>query len=211
MCTLGCLAFSSALAAPEQWAEEITQLTATDTPESPAKNGVVFVGSSSIRLWETLAQDFPHVTTINRGFGGSEMNDSVFYFEKIVAPYRPRVVVLYAGENDLSSGKAPGKLAAEFTELQAKVRAQLPAARLLFISIKPSPSRAAHHEAFKNANTLIAAQCARDPLSTFVDVASSMYTPDGSPNEALFVADRLHLNAEGYALWTRILSPLLSP
>ena len=209
VCALGCLTFGVAFAAPEHWADEIAQLTAADTPGHPAKGGVVFVGSSSIKLWKTLAQDFPNVPTLNRGFGGSELADSVFYFEKIVAPYQPRTVVLYAGENDLTSGKAPEKLAAEFVEFQTKVRTQLPKTRLIFISIKPSPSRALHHAAFKKANALIAAQCARDPLSTFVDVASSMYTPDGSPNEALFGADRLHMNAEGYALWTKILTPIL--
>src|SRR5581483_3337547 len=113
--------FSIAVAAPEKWAAEIATLTKNDAVQPPPANAVVFVGSSTIRFWTTLAQDFPGVPTINRGFGGSELADSVAYADRIVIPYHPRLVVLYAGDNDLSAGKTPETVTADFRAFCAKV------------------------------------------------------------------------------------------
>lgn len=201
-----------AMAAPERWLKEIDQLTQADQANPPAPGGIVFVGSSSIRLWKTLAEDFPGRNVINRGFGGSELADSVFYFDRLVAPYRPRMVVLYAGENDLAGGsKSPAQVAADFVQFRAKVRAALPTTRLVYISCKPSPSRASSLDRFQAANALIAAACAQDPLCAFVDIFPAMLDAQGAARPELFVGDRLHLNAAGYAIWTRLLTPLLGP
>lgn len=199
-------------AAPERWLKEIDQLTQADQTKPPAPGGIVFVGSSSIRLWKTLTEDFPGLNVINRGFGGSHLEDSVFYFDRIVAPYRPRAVVLYAGENDLAGGsRTPEQVAADFAQFHGKLRAALPAARLVYISCKPSPSRANAMEKFRAANALIAAVCAKDPLCTFVDVFPAMLDAQGAPRPELFVGDMLHMNAKGYAIWTKLLTPLLGP
>lgn len=205
----GLLLAGPALATPDQWAADIDRFTAADAAQTPAAGGVVFVGSSSIRLWSTLAGDFPGVPVINRGFGGSEMADSVFYADRIVIPYQPRLVVVYAGENDLHAGKSPETVLADFQAFRAKVHAALPATRIIYLSCKESPSRAKVRPQVLAANRLIAADCATDARCTFVDVATPLLTAGGDYRPELFKADRLHLNPAGYAIWTRILAPYL--
>jgi len=202
--------FSIAVAAPEKWAAEIATLTKNDAVQPPPANAVVFVGSSTIRFWTTLAQDFPGVPTINRGFGGSELADSVAYADRIVIPYHPRLVVLYAGDNDLSAGKTPETVTADFRAFCAKVHAALPETRIIFLSIKPSPSRWKIHAAMERANALIAAECAKDPRRlTFLDVYHSLLGPDGQPRPELFRPDMLHMQPAGYAIWTPLLAAKL--
>lgn len=198
-------------AAPENWIKEIDALTAADRTNPPPAGGVVFVGSSSIRLWQTLAEDFPGVATINRGFGGSELADSVFYLDRIVLPYRPRLVVLFAGTNDLWSGKSPEAVAADFRAFRTKLHAALPDTRLVFLSINLAPSRARIHDLMGETNTLIEADCATDPRCTFVDIVTPMLDASGGTRSELFVGDQLHLNADGYAIWRRVLAPHLQP
>jgi lysophospholipase L1-like esterase len=198
-------------AAPERWAAEIDQLTAADAGQVPAKDAVVFVGSSSIRMWKSLAQDFPGIKAINRGFGGSELADSVHYAARLVIPWHPRAVVLYAGDNDLWAGKSPETVAADFAAFHATVRSALPGARLIFLSIKPSPARARVWPAAQRANALIAAACATDPLCRFVDVGSTLLDAAGRPRPELYLTDQLHLSPAGYALWTKVLAPHLQP
>lgn len=201
-----------ALAAPDTWLKEIDTLTATDSTQMPAPGGVVFVGSSSIRLWKTLAADFPGIPTINRGFGGSELADSVFYADRIVLPYRPRLVVLFAGTNDVKNGRTPEAVLADFRAFREKLHAALPETRLIYLSITLAPSRAHLHEQMRTANRLIAADIAIDPRCRFVDVNTPMLAAGGStPPPELFVADQLHLNPDGYAIWTRVLAPYLQP
>eukprot|EP01031_Cornospumella_fuschlensis_P005759 gene5759-7150_t len=128
-------------AAPEKWAAEIEKYTQADTLKAPAQGSVVFIGSSSIRKWTSLVTDFPGVTLLNRGFGGSELPDSVFYADRIVIPYAPRLVVVYAGENDLQAGKSAESVLAAFQAFHAKVHAALPKTKIIFLAIKESPSR----------------------------------------------------------------------
>lgn len=198
-------------AKPDAWVAEIDRLTSADRPDQVVPGSVVFVGSSSIRLWTSLAEDFPGVPTINRGFGGSELADSVFYFDRLVPGHRPRAVVLYAGDNDIWAGKTPEAVAADFAAFRAKLHAALPAARLFYLAIKPSPSRARVWPQGQEANRLIAAQCAADPLCTFVDVATPLLDATGHPRPELYREDQLHLRPAGYALWTQVLAPLLRP
>lgn len=196
-------------AAPERWAREIDQLTRDDAVQLLAPGTVVFVGSSSIRLWSTLATDFPDVRVLNRGFGGSELADTLHYADRIILRYRPRAVVVYAGENDLWNGQTPAALLADWRALRAKVHAALPQAKLIFLSVKFSPARERIHAQVREANRLIAADCATDPRCQFVDVAKPLFGPDGKSEEKYFIEDRLHLNAAGYAVWTKVLTPHL--
>lgn len=198
-------------AAPEKWARDIAKITDRDASQPAPRDAIVFVGSSSILLWKTLEKDFPDLPVLNRGFGGSQLADSVFYFDQLVGSRHPRLVVLYAGENDLAEGRTPEMVAQDFRAFCTKLDRALPGARLLFIAIKPSPSRVKHLEAVKRANALIAADCARDPRHTFVDVFSPMLDPRGQPRPELFRADRLHMNDQGYAIWIKLLTPLLKP
>jgi lysophospholipase L1-like esterase len=199
-------------AAPERWTADIDKFTAADAAQPPPAGGVVFIGSSSIRFWDSLATDFPGVATLNRGFGGSQLDDSVFYADRIVIPYKPRAVVLYAGENDIASGgKSPETVLADFQAFRTKVHAALPKARILFLAIKESPSRVHVREQVLAANKLVAADCETDPRCTFVDVATPMLDAEGKTRPELFRADRLHMLPAGYVIWARVLAPHLKP
>jgi lysophospholipase L1-like esterase len=200
-----------AQAAPDHWLKEIDQLTAHDATNPPPSGAVLFVGSSSIRLWTTVAQDFPNVPVINRGFGGSELADSVFYADRIVIPYHPRMVVLFAGTNDIWSGKSAETVAADFKAFRAKLHAALPETKLLFLAINYSPSRTRVQPVMQAANRLIAADCATDPRCTFVDVCTPMLDAAGLPQPEFFREDMLHMKPSGYAIWTRVLAPYLKP
>jgi lysophospholipase L1-like esterase len=198
-------------ATPDKWTGDIEKFTAADAAHPPQTGAVVFVGSSSIRFWESLATDFPGIPTINRGFGGSELADSVFYADRIVIPYHPRLVVLYAGENDLAAGKTAATVCADFQAFRAKVHSALPKTRIIFLSIKESPSRARVRAEVQKANKLIAADCAKDPRCTFVDVNTALLDAAGNYRPELFRDDQLHLKPAGYAIWSKVLAPYLKP
>ena len=206
-----CLGATAAFAAPEKWAPDIDKFTAGDVLKAPASGGVVFVGASSIRRWTSLAADFPGTPLVNRGFGGSELADSVFYADRIVIPYAPSLVVVYAGENDLQAGQTAETVLARFRAFTAKIHAALPKTRIIFLAIKESPSRVKIREQVLLANRLVASECAKDPRLTFIDVATPMLDAAGKTRPEIFVADQLHLNAAGYAIWTKTLAPFLKP
>jgi hypothetical protein len=212
-CSLACCApgaWSADVPAsgPLKWEPDIQKFEAADRARPPAPGQIVFVGSSSIRKWD-LRKSFPQLCTINRGFGGSELSDSVYFFERIVAPYRPRQIVLYAGDNDIGKKKAPEKVAADFHDFVAKAHAQLPGVPVVYIGIKPSLKRWGLVEQVRAANALIRAECESDPLLTFIDVEPAFLGSDGKPRPELFVGDGLHLTEQGYALWSGLLAPVL--
>lgn len=153
------------VAAPEKWKAEIDQFTAADAVQPPPAQAVLFIGSSSIRKWTSLARDFPGVPVINRGFGGSELGDSVFYADRIAIPYRPRLIVVYAGDNDLARGKTPGNVHADFRAFCAKIHAALPQTRILFVAIKPSPAREKLKDKILALNALIATAPRGQPVA----------------------------------------------
>ena len=194
---------------PSRWESAIQQFEAVDKTNAPPKKGIVFVGSSSIRKWETLAQDFPKYKVINRGFGGSHLNDSVFYFERIVAVYKPKLIVVYAGGNDINFGKKPEQVFVAFQEFVAKAHKALPKTRVAYISIAPNPARWLQVEQVKVANKLIEDFCSANPKLSFINVFPEMLGLDGKPKPDIFVDDKLHMNAKGYALWTRVVEPYL--
>ena len=169
----------------------------------------MFIGSSSIRMWQTLEADFPQHHVLNRGFGGSEIADSVRYADRILASHKPPLVVMYAGSNDINAGKSPATVAADFRAFAAKVWERLPRTLIAFISIAPSPARFSQVDRMREANRLIAAACAADPRLHFVDVFPLMLGPDGRPRRELFIDDGLHMNEGGYRVWIPLLRPLL--
>ena len=196
-------------AAPEKWAAAIQKFTEADKTNPPPRDAVVFVGSSSIVKWTSLAQDFPGHTVINRGFGGSQLEDSVFYADRIVTPYRPRTVVLYAGDNDLNAGKTPEAVSADFKAFVAKVHARLPQTRVVYIAVKPSPSRWKIKDKGEQTNALIKAECAKDSRLRFVDIWQPMLNEKGEPRPELFVKDMLHMNEAGYRVWAPLVAAAL--
>jgi lysophospholipase L1-like esterase len=188
---------------------EIQRFEATDRAAPPALGGVVFVGSSSVRFWPDVAGDFPGVPVVNRGFGGSTLPEVNHYVPRVVLPYRPRLVVLYAGDNDLNDGRTPAEVLADYRTFVTLVRRELPATRIVFVSIKPSPSRWGLIDAMREANRLVRQEVARDSLQAYVDVFSPMLRADGRPRPELFGADSLHMTRAGYDLWRERLAPVV--
>ncbi|NDK38203.1 hypothetical protein DT603_05030 [Pseudoxanthomonas gei] len=191
------------------WEEDMQRFAAEDAAMPPPAHAIVFIGSSSIRLWDTLAADFPGVAVINRGFGGSELRDSTWYADRIVIPYAPRQVLLYAGDNDLFSGRAPMQLQQDFRAFVQRLRRDLPGVGIAYISNKPSPSRVHLLAPQREANALIREEATRLQVA-YIDVFTPMLDAEGKPREDLFIADRLHMNRTGYDLWRRTIAPYLA-
>ncbi|HEV7993704.1 MAG TPA: SGNH/GDSL hydrolase family protein [Gemmatimonadaceae bacterium] len=193
----------------DRFEAEIARFEASDRTAPPAPGGILFVGSSSIRLWRTLDADFPGLPVINRGFGGSTLYEVNHYAPRIVLPYRPRLIVLYAGDNEIATGRTAEQLAGDYRAFVSLVRAALPTTRIAFVSVKPSPSRWSFQQTVREANRLVRAITATDPLQTFVDVFTPMLGNEGRPRAELFVSDSLHMTPQGYAIWRRQLAPVV--
>jgi lysophospholipase L1-like esterase len=206
---LALLAAGALAQTTNRWEKDIAAFEAQDRTNPPPKNAVLFIGSSSIRLWKTLAQDFPESKVINRGFGGSQIVDSVSFVDRIVVPYRPERIVMYAGGNDINAGKTPEQVASDFKEFVAKVHAKLPETRIAYISIAPNPARWAQVDRVKRANELIREFTTTDTRLQFIDVFPHMLGEDGKPLPEIFVEDRLHMNEKGYAIWKRVVGAAL--
>jgi lysophospholipase L1-like esterase len=193
---------------PETWAAAIEKFQQHDAQEPPAPGGIVFVGSSSIRMWD-LKKSFPDLPAINRGFGGSHLCDVAHYADPLVIKHKPRLVVLYAGDNDIGSGKKPEQVQKDFRDFIEKMHKALPETRIIFISIKPSIARWKFANAMRATNKLIAEDCEKDKLAEILDVWPVMLCQDGAPRPELFRDDKLHMSDAGYAEWTKLLKPKL--
>ncbi len=206
-------AASAQTAAPAEsarFAPEIKKFEEADRANPPQPGGVVFTGSSSIRLWTTMAEDFPGVRTVNRGFGGSEVEDAIRNVDRLVFAQRPEQVVFYSGDNDLNAGKSPARVAADYQRFVDAVHEKLPRTRIVIVSIKPSLARWALADKMKETNRLVEQLVARDPQRlAYVDVFTPMLGPDGKPRPELYVADGLHMTPAGYEIWTAAIAPVL--
>ncbi len=192
------------------WEDAINAFVQEDKINPPAENSILFIGSSSIVMWKTLADDMAPLPTIRRGFGGSKIYHSVFYADKIVHPYKPRAIVIFSGTNDIvqPTPGAPAKVEQGFIDFVSETRAQFPNIDIHWISISPTRARWAAYPQIIEANKRVKALTERDPHLFYIDTATALLK-DGEPNEALFIGDKLHLNAQGYALWTSIIQPHL--
>ena len=203
-------AFTNSLATHNstQWEKEIAAFEAKDRTNPPPKGCIVFVGSSSIKRWTNLTADFPSLPVVNRGFGGSQLADSVNFASRIIIPYKPRQVVIYAGGNDINAGKEPEVVFGDFAALAARIKTELPRTRIAFISSAPNLKRWAQVEKVKRLNELAADYCHRHGI-TFINVFPLMLGPDGHPKPDIFVEDGLHMNQKGYAIWKQAVGPHL--
>jgi lysophospholipase L1-like esterase len=194
--------------AESRWEPAIRKFEAQDQKQMPPAEGILFIGSSSIVGWD-LAKWFPDLPVINRGFGGSQIADSVEFAHRIVWPYRPRVIVLYAGDNDIAAGKSPAEVLADYRRFVERVHEALPKTRIVFVAIKPSIRRWNLVDKMRKANRLIRAVTEKDERLVYVDIDGPMIGDDGKPRRALFKPDGLHLNADGYKLWSALVRPHL--
>ena len=192
-----------------QWRGEIAAFEAADRAQPPAPGAVLFIGSSSIRLWTTLAGDFPERHTINRGFGGSEIDDATHFADRIVAPYRPSAIVMYAGDNDIADGDSPQHVLEDFQAFVRAARTVDPGVPIAFLAIKPSVARQSLLPQIRVANSKIRAWAARQKGVSYLDVFTPMLGKHGEPDPTWFGADGLHMNRRGYALWVGIVKPWL--
>jgi lysophospholipase L1-like esterase len=192
-----------------QWEPEIEVFEAADRAHPAPAGSIVFTGSSSIRLWKTLAEDFPGQPVLNRGFGGSQIREVRAFADRIVLPYEPSLVVMYCGGNDIHAGLSAEQVFADYREFVSTVHAALPKTRIAYISIAPNPARWSEVERVKTANRLIAAWSRQDPRLQFIDVYSEMLGSDGRPKPDIFVEDGLHMNEKGYEIWTRVVGQAL--
>jgi len=194
--------------APSQWDQAFEAFAADDESHPHPVGGVLFVGSSSIRLWSDLQDQFKDLpVVINRGFGGSQLADCVKNLNRLVIRYRPSTVLVYAGDNDLAAGTTPEEVLHRFTAFVEGVHRELPDTRIAYISIKPSPSRIGLLPQIRQTNTLIRDYAEGLERVSFIDVYTPMLDASGKPRGELFRADLLHLNADGYALWKRVIGP----
>jgi len=220
----GCLALPEPAAAPPAaesaghvldpvstpaWEADMARFAAEDAAHPPPAGPVVFAGSSSFRMWDSLASDFPGVPVLNRGFGGSQVRDLAWHADQVAIRYRPRVLLLYAGENDIDAGRSPRQVLADTRVLVLALREALPDAHIVWVSIKPSPARLAQRPRQHEANRLVEAWLRAQPGTRYPDVATPMLDASGQPRGELFIADRLHMNARGYAIWRAAIAPLL--
>jgi hypothetical protein len=192
-----------------RWEKDIAAFEKADMTNPPPKGAILFVGSSTIVRWKTLAEDFPDHKIINRGFGGNEICDSTHFADRMIFPYEPKAIFLRAGGNDINGGKTPEQVFADFKEFVAKVHEKLPKTRIVFIGLSPSVARWKNAEKEKALNTMIEEFTKQNPLLAYIDTYAMTLGADGRPRPELFVADKLHFSAEGYKLLIDRVRPFL--
>jgi lysophospholipase L1-like esterase len=195
----------------KRWASELKRIATEDAAKSPPKNAVVFAGSSTIRLWK-LSRDFPSLSLVNRGFGGSTIPDNTAFIPQLIAPLQPRAIVFYAGDNDLAAkGASAAKTADDFISFVASLDAALPTkVPIVYLSIKPSIKRWHLRQLQLDANHRIAdfTKSAPDRFR-FIDIAPTLLAKDGQPDASLFEKDGLHVNTTAYARWAPLVTAAL--
>lgn len=190
---------------PARFAKDIAAFAA----DRPGQGGIVFTGSSSIRLWKSLKQDFPGLPVLNRGFGGSVAHDLSVHFETVIARHAPKLLVTYTGSNDLNGGLTPEEALADYTAVLGTFHARFPKARVIVTSVKIAPKRAEQIPQVQELNRKLEAWASDKDWARYVDCVSYLADAAGQPNVKYYATDRLHLNDEGYAGWQKILDPVL--
>lgn len=203
------ISFTSAYAQP--FIEEIRDFKKGDSIAFPPVKANLFVGSSSLRMWTDIQSYFPGYKIINRGFGGSSLPDVIRYADEIIYPYNPKKIFVYCGENDLAASDTvtAETVTERFKQLFYMIRSKWSKVPVVFISIKPSPSRAHLMPKMVQANQEIKTFLNRQKHTQYIDIYSLMLGADGQPNKELFIGDQLHMNAKGYAIWQKAIFPYL--
>lgn len=201
----------SVLGQAPRFQKDIDAFLSADSIQFPSKGQLLFVGSSSFTYWKDIQDYFPGYPILNRGFGGSTLADVIRYADKIILPYQPKQIIIYCGENDIADSipATPKIVRDRFKTLLKIIRTAMGNVPVAFVSIKPSPSRWKMEKQFLKANRLIKRYLKRDAAAVYVNVHDAMLLPDGAVNPELFIKDNLHMNAKGYAIWQKIIEPIL--
>lgn len=196
---------------PEAWESTIRKFEIQDQQHPPAKNSVLFIGSSSFTFWSTLSQDMAPIPVINRGFGGSYMRDMVKHIDRIVLPYQPRIIVMFAGTNDITANDPAlaHQVFDGYVTFVERVQAAQPEVKITYIAITPTPTRWKFWSISQEANRLIQAHAQNDPNLRFIDLSEQLLGAEGKPDRSLYKFDGIHPNAQGYAKWTETIKPQL--
>jgi hypothetical protein len=193
---------------PERFRDEIDAFIDGDAKNSPPKNPVLFIGSSSIRLWKTH-EAFPDYKVVNRGFGGAHISDMIFYYNEIAKPFNPEVVVFYCGDNDIADGKPVEQVYHDFVDFTDDLTRDFPDVKFIYLPVKPSQSRWSFYPKMREFNNQIEEFCEKRADFYFLDTATPLLRENGRPDPIYFAEDELHLNENGYMLWNQLLEPLL--
>lgn len=207
---IGCLYFANAQQHPPFW-KEIQEFKTQDSLAFPEPNQILFAGSSSFTKWTDVQDYFPGFPIINRGFGGSSLTDLIRYANDIILPYQPRQIVIYCGENDFAANEqvSAAEVAKRFYLLFSIIRKKYKKLPVVYVSMKPSPSRIQLMQKFDSANYMIKQFLKKRPRTAFADVYHAMLQKDGTVNQEIFLKDNLHMNSKGYQIWQQILRPYL--
>jgi lysophospholipase L1-like esterase len=196
---------------PARFEKQVLAYEAADKAAPPPAGAILLAGDSQFFRWKTLAEDLPGYTIVNRGIDSFQSPDLLHFVDRLVLPYKPRLIVLHVGGNDVHNGRTAPQVVADFKAFVTRVRAALPNVPIAFTSITPSPGRWAEADVRREANRLVKAYVATDSRLHFIDLWDAFLTPDGKPREDLFVEDRIHPNHDGYLVRVRIMRPLLGP
>lgn len=196
---------------PDAWESSIRYFEAADRLHPPAPGGIVFTGSSSFTLWDSLEAEMAPLPALNRGFGGAKIAEVAYYADRIVLPYRPRAVVLFAGTNDIAHPKpaTAEEVYEGYKDFVARVHAELPETVIYFVAITPTPLRWEFWSVICEANRLIREHTQTDARLRYIDLSERLLGPDGKPIRGLYRLDRLHPNRAGYAVWKAVIKPIL--
>lgn len=206
------LMIGSLLKAQAPFSNDIQNFKKLDSARFPLKHAILFVGSSSFTKWTDVQDYFPGYSIINRGFGGSSLPDVIRYANDIIIPYHPKQIIIYCGENDLAGTDTTvsGKIVLDrFKQLFVLIRKQLPGVPIAYVSMKPSPSREKLWPKMIAGNSLIKKYLGKQKKTVFIDVYHKMFNEDGTVMKDIFIEDNLHMNAQGYAIWQKIIAPYL--
>lgn len=195
--------FVSYLSYSQPFISEIRAFEKQDSVSMPTKGQILLAGSSTFRLWFSAKEDLEGFPIINRGFGGSQMSDLNFYFDRIVAKYDPKMILVYEGDNDLASNESPESVFEDFKIFADKVKTQLPNTKVGYCSIRPSIARTNLREKQAQANQLIKNYCQKNKGFYFVNIYKEYFLSNGDLMPDVFVSDKLHLNKKGYEIWTK--------
>lgn len=192
-------------AAPQRdfsiWEKEISAFEKSDQTNPPPQKAIVFTGSSTIRRWTTMAEDLPNHKVINRGFGGSQIVDATHFADRIIIPYKPKMVMLRSGGNDIFQGKSPEKVFQDFKDFVTKIHSKLPKTEIVYIALSPSVARWNNADKEKSLNLMVLGFTKKNKRVKYLDDADVSLGADGKPRPELFIADKLHFNAEGNKLF----------